>query len=248
MATASNPAVRRPRRPTKVVGTGVLTRLKAMIARGELQPGDKLPAERDLAVRLGVSRPSLREALRTLVVMGALDTRHGSGTLLSPTGANVLKSSFEMLVLLEQPAIEDLYETRELIEVHLAGRAAERRLAGDLRILARALSDLEAATPGARACVEANLRFHTAIAAAARCVVLERVMACMHDSISDSIRSAAAGVDDLDGSLAVHRSIYQSIRRGDAEGARQAMAQHMAMARADAGRALQTAAKPRNPS
>lgn len=235
------PAVRRtsdrPRRKRKVVGAGVLDQLKAMIASGALLPGGKLPAERELARQLGVSRPSLRETLRTLAVMGALDVRHGSGTQLAPSSTNVLSSSFEILLLLDQPTALDLYDTRELIEVHLAGRAAERRQAEDLRTIAQALADMEAAKPKSRPGMEANLRFHAAIAVASRCVVFARIMACLYDAIRASIHSASLGADDLDASLGVHRRVYEAIRLGDAEAARQAMKAHMEMGVADVRRA-----------
>jgi len=103
------------------VVTGVLGRLKPI-----LTAGTRLPSERELSRKLRVSRPSLREALRTLELMGVVDTRHGSGTQVAESGTDVLKTPLEFLFMLDRPSIEDLVETRSLLEVHLAGRAAFR--------------------------------------------------------------------------------------------------------------------------
>src|SRR5881394_908631 len=102
------------------VVNGVLGRLKPI-----LTAGSRLPSERELSRRLKVSRPSLREALRTLELMGVVDTRHGSGTQVADSGTNVLKAPLEFLFMLDQPSIADLNDTRALLEIHLAGRAAE---------------------------------------------------------------------------------------------------------------------------
>jgi len=120
------------------VVTGVLGRLKPI-----LHAGTRLPSERELSRKLRVSRPSLREALRTLELMGVVDTRHGSGTHVAESGTDVLKAPLEFLFMLDRPSIEDLVETRSLLEVYLAGRAAERRTEKDLAALESALKDMK---------------------------------------------------------------------------------------------------------
>src|SRR6185369_809028 len=119
------------------VVSGVLGRLKPI-----LTPGSPLPSERELSRKLRVSRPSLREALRTLELMGVVDTRHGSGTQVASSGTDVLKTPLEFLFMLDRPSIEDLVETRTLLEVHLAGREDARRTEKDIAAIESALKDM----------------------------------------------------------------------------------------------------------
>ncbi len=210
----------------------MVNRLKDLVRERHLAPGDRLPAERELARELGVSRPTLREALRTLSLLGVLETRRGSGTSVSDTGANVLKAPFEFLLLLERPALYDLYEVRELLEVHLAGRAAERRTEADLAALDAALAAMRAAlASGDTAAVTApNVAFHEAVAAAAHLPLLERIQNSLRDGVYACIEATRPAVRDWEASYNVHARIVDAIRRGSATDARRAMTVHMAMA------------------
>src|SRR5689334_18375261 len=143
------------------VVSGVLGRLKPI-----LTPGSPLPSERELSRKLRVSRPSLREALRTLELMGVVDTRHGSGTQVADSGSDVLKTPLEFLLMLDKPSIEDLVETRSLLEIHLAGRAAERRTDADLAAMEAALRDMKAHLAKPTEVTDPDVRFHAAVAAA----------------------------------------------------------------------------------
>jgi GntR family transcriptional repressor for pyruvate dehydrogenase complex len=208
----------------------LVERIKQMVKEGRFGPGSPLPAERDLARELGVSRASVREALRTLSIMGFLETRHGSGTHVSLSSVNVLRSSFQFMLLLDKPSVADLYETRELLEVHLAGRAAERRSDEDLARIELALADLAASRLDRPRAVEANARFHEAVAIAAHCPVLERFMSCIHDGIRACITAATPGESDWRGSLAIHVQVCDAIRRRNPADARSAMTLHMGRA------------------
>lgn len=226
---------RRPRR-VRPVANDVLDRLKRLIGDGHYGPGTTLPAERELAATLGVSRPSLREALRMLAALGAIETRHGSGTRVSATSAGVLRASFEFLLLLDRPTIDDLLDARGLIEGHLAARAAALRDDDDLAALTAAAADMRASAIDSRAGVDANRRFHQTIAAAARSTVLERFMACLDDGIRACIESGASAADPAS-SRAAHDAILAAITAGDADAARAAVAAHMRLSGANAGSA-----------
>jgi GntR family transcriptional repressor for pyruvate dehydrogenase complex len=208
------------------VVTGVLGRLKPI-----LHAGTRLPSERELSRKLRVSRPSLREALRTLELMGVVDTRHGSGTQVADSGTNVLKTPLEFLFMLDQPSIEDLVETRSLMEVHLAGRAAERRDEKDLAALESALHDMKSKLARPIEVTDPDLRFHQAIAAASHNRLLERLMNCLRDGITEVMIAAWPGVPDMDTSFDQHVKVFNAIRRGSAAAARQAMARMMQMFR-----------------
>jgi GntR family transcriptional repressor for pyruvate dehydrogenase complex len=200
----------------------VLRRIKDLIRRG-----GELPAERVLAKKLGVSRPSVREALRTLERMGVVDVRHGSGTRVAANGEAVLRSPLEYLIALDRPSIAELHETRELLEVHLAGRAAERRSPDDLKALEDALRDMKSKLGDPREVTGPDLRFHRAVAAAAHNRLLERVMNCLQESIRAMIDAAWPGAKDMKNSWKTHAAVFDAVKQGSPDAARAAMQRHM---------------------
>jgi GntR family transcriptional repressor for pyruvate dehydrogenase complex len=204
------------------VVNGVLGRLKPI-----LTAGGRLPSERELSKRLRVSRPSLREALRTLELMGVVDTRHGSGTHVAETGTDVLKKPLEFLFMLDRPSVADLLDTRTLLEVHLAGRAAEMRTDADLKALEEALGDIKKNLSKPSDVTDPDLRFHQAIAAASHNRLLERLMNCLREAISALMEVAWPGQPDMKASYEMHVRIATAIRKKDIDGARQAMMRHM---------------------
>jgi GntR family transcriptional repressor for pyruvate dehydrogenase complex len=204
------------------VVTGVLGRLKPI-----LMAGTRLPSERELSRKLRVSRPSLREALRTLELMGVVDTRHGSGTHVADSGTDVLKKPLEFLFLLDRPSVAELHETRTLLEIHLAGRAAERRTDADLTAIDGALREMKKRLPKPTDVTDPDLRFHAAIAAASHNRILERLMNCLRGAITEIMDAAWPGQPDMNASYDLHVRVATAIRKRDVEGARDAMAKHM---------------------
>jgi GntR family transcriptional repressor for pyruvate dehydrogenase complex len=99
--------------------------VRGLIGKRELRPGSRLPAERDLAVQIGVSRPTARAGLRALAAMGIVKTRHGAGTFISETP--MLESEpLSFLAALHGFTREEMFEARRILEVSAAGLAAER--------------------------------------------------------------------------------------------------------------------------
>jgi len=223
--------------PKPSVCDGVIEQIKGLVEVQGYRPGSRLPPERDLSEQLGVSRASLREALRTLSNIGVLETRHGSGSHVSESSTNVLKSSFEFLVLMDRPTIDELYEIRELIELHLVERAAQRRSDEDVEALKETLADLKAAIADPDAMTDADVRFHEIIASAARLAILARFMECLHDAIRSGIAATQAGVRDWVSTYEIHERICDAIIRQDSVDARRAMSIHMAMATEELKRA-----------
>jgi GntR family transcriptional repressor for pyruvate dehydrogenase complex len=104
----------------------IATRVRTLIERRALHPGDRLPAERDLATEIGVSRSTVRAGLHALAAMGVVRSRHGSGTFI-PDGPPALASEpLSFLAALHGFTREEMYETRRVLEVGAAGLAAER--------------------------------------------------------------------------------------------------------------------------
>src|SRR3954463_12239618 len=129
----------------------IAARLIALITERQLRPGDRLPPERELAASMGVSRSSLREALRALAMVGVTEMRHGDGTYLTSLEPDALMRPVGLVLALSDSGLEELFEARKLVEPGLAALAAERiedAAAEELRACAEAspeaLDDAEA--------------------------------------------------------------------------------------------------------
>ena len=200
--------------------------LQRLLASGEWPVGSRVPGELALSKQLGVSRPTAREAMRALVAIGQLETRHGVGTVVvSATPLPALEQS------LRRAAIAEVYEVRAGLEVEAAKLAARRRTAEDVDRIRAALAKRDAAA-SAVALVEADLEFHAAVVAAAHNNVLSEVFG----SFLGALRSAAndlvadAGLRtraELEESDAAHRALADAIAEGDGDAAAAATEQYV---------------------
>ena len=148
-------------------GTGqVVAHVRELIERGALKPGDRLPAERDLATQIGVSRPTIRAGLRTLAAMGVVRARHGSGTYI-PEGPPALNTdALSFLAALHGFTREDMYEARRILEVGAAGLAAERATPDQVATLAEEVASLFASMQDPQVFLVHDINFHRGVAAA----------------------------------------------------------------------------------
>jgi GntR family transcriptional regulator, transcriptional repressor for pyruvate dehydrogenase complex len=212
----------------------VVTHIRGLIERGELRPGDRLPAERNLAVRLGVSRPSVRAGLRALSAMGVVQPRHGSGTYI-PDGPPVLGSEpLSFLAALHGFTGLEMYEARRILEVGAAGLAAERASEEQLAKLADEMESLYAALQSPQVFLVHDINFHRSVAAASGNPIVASMMEMVSALYYDRRRQTAerASERDLRDAAEAHRRIYEAIRARDAEGARRAMNEHLLQASA----------------
>ena len=144
----------------------VVSHVRGLIERGELRPGDRLPAERDLAVLIGVSRPTVRAGLRALAAMGVVKSRHGSGTYI-PEGPPTLGSEpLSFLAALHGFTREEMYEARRILEVGAAGLAAERASAEQVATMAEEVASLFASMDDPQGFLRHDIGFHRAVATA----------------------------------------------------------------------------------
>src|SRR3954466_15761546 len=145
----------------------VVSFVRGLIERGELRRGDRLPAERDLATQIGVSRPTVRAGLRALQAMGVVISRHGSGTYI-PDGPPLLGSEpLSFLAALHGFTREEMYEARRILEVEAAGLAAQRASSDPLATLAEEVAGLFANRDNPNAFLVHDINFHRAVAVAA---------------------------------------------------------------------------------
>jgi GntR family transcriptional repressor for pyruvate dehydrogenase complex len=208
----------------------VTRRLLDYLLSGDITSGHKIPPERQLAQVLHVGRSAVREAIKSLSLLGLLDVRQGDGTYLTGSASDLLPRVIEWGLLLGERRVHDLMEVRTHLEVTVAGLAAERRSDEQVAILRRLIDDMERADGDIAAYVEADLSLHLTIAEASG----NQVLASLLGSIRALLRVWATRVleaaGEVETSLAVHVPIVEAIERGDADAARAAMAAHMARA------------------
>src|SRR4051812_32171513 len=116
--------------------SAVVTHVRQLIDQGALGPGARLPPERDLALQVGVSRPTVRAGLRTLAALGVVRSRRGSGTYIPEGPPTLGAEGLSFLAALHKFTVDDVYEARRILEVGAAGLAAERATPDHLATLA----------------------------------------------------------------------------------------------------------------
>lgn len=209
------------------VSEQVVQRLLALVKDGHLGPGDKLPPERDLADQLAVSRPTVREALRALSILGVLEIRHGGGVYVSSLAAEELLAPLDFFVSLNAQNMAELFGARIHFEPMLAGLAAERLTAEALDRLA-ALVAAQVADPGdAELFHDTDVEFHKTILEASGNDFLSRFGRLLQ-VLGDQGRKAFQRRQSVRAqSIEDHREILAALQARDPVAAQKAMRQHM---------------------
>jgi GntR family transcriptional regulator, transcriptional repressor for pyruvate dehydrogenase complex len=202
----------------------VVDRIRAHVNESGMHAGDRLPSERDLAERLGVSRASVKQAIVVLEVQGLLDVRHGGGTYLRRDTLDV--ESVEELVA-RRRRLPDVLEAREALETKLAELAATRRTEDDLAAIDAALDHMAGEVARGESGAEGDRRFHTAVTTAAYSSLLAEFMRSIAEQITESRHESLRQPDRPPRSLAQHRKIADAIRAGDPKAAAAAMRKHV---------------------
>jgi GntR family transcriptional repressor for pyruvate dehydrogenase complex len=207
----------------------VVSFVRKLIERGELRPGDRLPAERELAVEIGVSRPTVRTGLRALAAMGVVQSRHGSGTYI-PVGPPTLGTEpLSFLAALHGFTRDEMYEARRILEVGAAGLAAERATPEQIATLAEEVTGLFSTMDDPQAFLVHDISFHRAVAAASGNPIVATLVEMVSALYYKRRRETAALASDrnLRDAADMHRRVYQAIRAGEPEAARAAMNDHL---------------------
>jgi GntR family transcriptional repressor for pyruvate dehydrogenase complex len=210
----------------------VVAFVRDLIVRGRLRPGDRLPAERELAVRIGVSRPSVRAGLHALAAMGVVRSRHGSGTYI-PSGPPALGSEpLNFLAALHGFTREEMWEARRILEVEAAGLAAERASHEHFATLAEEVAGMFANRDNPHLFLVHDVNFHRAVADAASNPIVGTlvgmVSAMYYERRKEKVERASDS--DLRDAAEAHRRVYQAIRARDGAAARRAMNDHLLQA------------------
>ncbi|MFF7651309.1 FadR/GntR family transcriptional regulator [Streptomyces sp. NPDC007983] len=202
----------------------VLERLRTYVEEGGLRAGDRLPTERELAERLGISRASVKQAIVVLEVQGLVEVRQGGGMRL-------LRDSLDTepveRLMERRRRLPDVLDAREALETKLAELAAERRTDDDLAALEQALNWMEDEIATGRHGVEGDRRFHAAVTAAAHSPLLAEFMRSIAEQIGESREESLRQPGRPKRSFAQHRKILDAIAEGRSKAAAAAMRRHV---------------------
>jgi GntR family transcriptional repressor for pyruvate dehydrogenase complex len=188
--------------------------------------GQRIPPERALAAQLGVGRSVVREALKSLALLGLVETRSGDGNYLQSRSSGLLPDTFEWGMLLEENTLEEVIEARRELEVVLAGFAAARRTPEDIADL-RALLDEMRAAGADESFVRADVAFHLRIARTAGNPVLQKMLESTHSLLHAWISRVIEAAGDTRPSVNEHVPVLEAIEAGDVDAARAAIRDHL---------------------
>jgi GntR family transcriptional repressor for pyruvate dehydrogenase complex len=193
----------------------------------KLQPGDKLPSERELAEMLRVSRGSIRDAIRGLELLGLVEPRQGAGTIVCEISAESLVNPFANALKRRKELVSELLDFRKMLEPPLAARAATHASAEEISEMEEILRRQEERQRQGDAAVAEDAEFHYSVALASDNSVVLKVI----DTIMDLLRDTRARSLQVEGrpqkSLSGHRRILTAIKRHDGEAAKAEMRRHI---------------------
>ena len=212
----------------------IVQQIEESIVRGDLKPGDQLPAERDLAQRFGVSRTAVREAVKALREKGLVEAYSGRGTFITDGTTQAVRQSLDLMVKIGQPdGSNHLAEVRAILEPEIAALAATRLQESELATMREAVAVMDKAGQDPDAYIEADLDFHLALAEGAANPLILSLL----DSIVGLLREQRLRIFQVPGGpergQVHHKRILAAVERRNSEEARAAMRAHLEQVRED---------------
>jgi GntR family transcriptional regulator, transcriptional repressor for pyruvate dehydrogenase complex len=209
----------------------VFEQLKDLIFRGHLKPGERLMTERELAQTLGVSRPTVREAINKLVAMHLVEHRQGQGTFVNPPTAGADKNPLAAVLNGHEAGLMDLLEVRLGLECNAVALAARRATEGDIHEIEKSVEEMAVAVREKSPGSDADITFHMAIAYATKNIVQIHIMKSLYDllyyGIQENLQYLYTEPINLDKVLQQHTDILNAIRQRDPDEAYAAMKRHI---------------------
>jgi len=205
----------------------VADRIRVLMLDGTFPPGEPLPSERHLAERFGVSRGSIRDALRTLETIGLVETLHGQGTFPLELSVDRLVAPLASVMSYRADLQDELLDVRRMFEPAVARVAALRASAEDLTELQKILDAQRLKLKTGQSAISEDTAFHAILARATRNRVVMSIMATLNDLLVESRTSSLLQKGRPARSIDGHEAVVAALRRRDAEGASQAMYNHI---------------------
>jgi GntR family transcriptional repressor for pyruvate dehydrogenase complex len=205
----------------------IVLQLQQDIVSGRLAPGDRLPAERDLAAQFGVSRASIREALSVLQSRGFIESRQGDGTIIRSTPDMALGAPLADQ-LARGAAIRNPLEVRSIFEPQTAYLAAERATEAEIELMADLIRTQESVIAAGGTGLEQDTAFHFAIARASHNDLIVTIVGHINEALRETREWSLRARGGSANSITHHHRILAAIVARDAAAARAAMAEHLA--------------------
>jgi GntR family transcriptional regulator, transcriptional repressor for pyruvate dehydrogenase complex len=209
------------------ISDDIVQQIMKQISTGNLQPGQRLPSERDLCKRFNTGRSSLREALRCLSIMGVLTARVGEGTSVAIDGGRFLETVMEWCFITVKYDIKNLMELRIAIESLAAANSAERATKEDIESLDRLIAGMEGAVGDSKRFGTLDLEFHLGIARSSRNQVLFDFVSLIRGQLARALATVLVLPQARPRSIEEHRAILKAVKRRNPEAARRAMQAHL---------------------
>jgi GntR family transcriptional regulator, transcriptional repressor for pyruvate dehydrogenase complex len=204
--------------------------VREQLLSGQLKAGDRLLPERELATRLGVSRPVIREVLRGLAAIGVIEIRHGSGSVVRRPGFSELGDLFTLMLAQQSEVVEDVMEARIAIERQAIRLACSRATPADIQALREALQRIEETVKDPEIGGDADFAFHATMIAAAHAPTLASLHAAIAVLLKRSHYERRERITDLEGIdqylVEHHRELLSAVVARDADTADRLLMQH----------------------
>jgi GntR family transcriptional repressor for pyruvate dehydrogenase complex len=205
----------------------VVARIRDLIGRRSLRPGDRLPTERELAEELAVSRPTVRSALQSLAAMGVVRSRKGAGTFIQGGRPTLGGEPLRLLADLHDFTSEEMFEARGALEVAGAGLAAMRSTPSQREQMATELTGMYRSLEDTESFLKHDIGFHQAVAQGSNNAVIVTLVEMVASLVFERRRKTIEESSSLRESAEMHRRIFDAIRARDGAKARSAMALHL---------------------
>jgi DNA-binding FadR family transcriptional regulator len=208
----------------------IVKALTDLIMRRVWKPGDLIPSEKELAIRFQVGRSTIREAVKSLVVLGVLEARAGEGSFVREPTSELLSGGFRWGLLLSEGNLDHFVDVRVLIEVECARRAAANRSDELVAQLSRTIDEMSAEPMDHQAFMEADTRFHLAIAHAASNPIFENIGSTIQSIVRIWYPRTYYIPETKGRTVSEHQAIADAISIGEPDAAGQAMRTHLVAA------------------
>lgn len=207
--------------------SAVAKRLLEIFTSGDIEPGTRLPPERQLASTLGVGRSAVREALAALEILGIVDVRPGSGTYLRGSASELLPQTLSWGLMLDEPKTLELIEVRGALEIYAARLAATRMSDDALERLGARVDEMRASVDDLQAFVEADLQFHLELARSIDNTVLLDLLQSIRSLLRVWVDRAVQEPEEALAAIREHAAVHAALATRDPDAAASAMAVHM---------------------
>ncbi|BDU77872.1 FadR/GntR family transcriptional regulator [Mesoterricola sediminis] len=215
----------------------IAEQIQQLISGGELKPGDKLLSERELADRLQVSRVSVREAIRSLEMLGFIEIRHGEGTFIRDTAANEVIRPLAVFLAMERNSLLDMFEVRRIFETATSALAAERATDDEIDQIGMLLEKMkdrirQGDSEGGETY---DAAYHYAVAEATHNSLLIKLLRTVHEEWSKAVSAGSQqllGDSEMNAQKIInqHTQVYEAIKAHDPDTASRAMLEHVTFA------------------